>query len=318
VNEFRRSGRFGLVGVGVVAVLVAAIALLFGSGANPTGALIAILVVIFGFVGAFMYLQRRDLDSATSAAARDSDAAPVPVTDPAQADRISLLADLATGPLDRDALAAADSQVWGIARRSVAAGPPMMVLIFCAVVPWLLFQWIWSLVIFAPLIVIYAIYLTARMLVPGGGLDQAYDASEPTLKALGLSETDRPKVEIHSQAMGPQPLRHEVVGASAYAGERHGRAVTVTIAGGSTVTVGGAVTPFEVRASDEHLRAAARAPSGVEAALAPLRGSGYWKDVTFTGGANGVVAERERDGAENWLRDLWVAERLADGSTSHP
>ena len=53
----------------------------------------------------------------------------------------------------------------------------MMVLIFCAVVPWLLFQWIWSLVIFVPLIVIYAIYLAARMLMPGGGLDQAYDAS---------------------------------------------------------------------------------------------------------------------------------------------
>jgi hypothetical protein len=193
-----------------------------------------------------------------------------------------------------------------------------MVLIFCAVVPWLLFQWIWSLVIFAPLIVIYAIYLSARMLMPGGGLDQAYDASAPTLKALGLSETERPKVEIQSQAMGPQPLRHELVGASVYAGERHGRAVTVTIAGASTVTVGGTVTPFEVRASDEHLRAAAGAPDGVEAALAPLRGSGYWKDVTFTGGADGVVAERKRDGAENWLRDLWVAERLADGADSHP
>ena len=125
-------------------------------------------------------------------------------------------------------------------------------------------------------------------------------------------------MEIHSQAIGPQPLRHEVVGASVYAGERHGRAVTVTIAGGSTVTVGGAVTPFEVRATDEHLRAAAGAPASVEAALAPLRGSGYWKDVTFTGGAGGVVAERKRDGAENWLRDLWVAERLADAATSQP
>ncbi len=199
MTEFRRSGRFGLVGVGVVAVLVAAIALLFGSGANPTGALIAILVVIFGFVGAFMYLQRRDLDSATSRAARDSDAAPAPVTDPAQADRISLLADLATGPLDRDALAAADSQVWGIARRSVTAGPPMMVLIFCAVVPWLLFQWIWSLVIFVPLIVIYAIYLAARMLMPGGGLDQAYDASAPALEGA------RPERDRAAEGRDPRP-----------------------------------------------------------------------------------------------------------------
>jgi hypothetical protein len=90
----------------------------------------------------------------------------------------------------------------------------------------------------------------------------------------------------------------------------------VTIAGGSTVTVGGAVTPFEIRASDEHLRARAGAPGGVDAVLAPLRGSGYWKDVTFTGDGDGVVAERKRDGAENWLRDLWVAERLADGAAA--
>ena len=52
--------------------------------------------------------------------------------------------------------------------------------------------------IFVPLIVIYAVYLAARMLMPGGGLDQAYDASAPTLAALGLTETERPKVEIQT------------------------------------------------------------------------------------------------------------------------
>ena len=312
MNEFRRSGRFGLVGVVVVAVLVAAIALVFGSGrANPTGALIVILVIVFGFVAVLMYLQRRDLDAAAAKAKRETEVAPTPVTDPADADRMSLLADLATGPIDRQAIDAAGSQVWSIARRSMNAGPPMMVLIFCAVVPWQLFQWIWSLVIFVPLIVIYAVYLAARMLMPGGGLDQAYDASAPTLTALGLTETQRPKVEIRRQAAGPQPLRHEVVGASTYEGERHGRPVTVTITGGSTVTVGGAVRAFEVRARDEHLRASAGAPAAVEAVVAPLRASGYWKDVSFEGGPGGVIAQRKRDGAENWMRDLWVAERLA-------
>lgn len=311
MNGFRRSGRFGLVGVLVVAVLVAVIALVFGSGANPTGALIAILGIVFGFVGVLMYLQRRDLDSATTQAKRETEVAPAPVTDPADADRMSLLADLATGPIDREAIDAAGSQVWAIAGRSVHAGPPMMALIFCAVVPWLLFQWIWSIVIFVPLIVIYAVYLAARMLMPGGGLDQAHDAAAPTLRALGLTETQRPKVVIRSQAAGPQPLRHEVVGASAYAGQRHGRPVMVAIAGGSTVAVGGAVAPFEVHARDEHLRAAAGAPAAVEAVVAPLRASSYWKDVSFEGGARGVIAERTRDGADNWMRDLWVAERLA-------
>lgn len=314
MNEFRRSGRFGLAGVVVVAVLVAAIALVFGSGANPTGALIAILVIVFGFVGVLMYLQRRDLDSAAAKATRETEVAPTAVTDPADADGMSLLADLATGPIDREAIDAAGSQVWSIARRSVNAGPPMMALIFCAVVPWLVFQWIWSIVIFVPLIVIYAIYLAARMLMPGGGLDQAYDASAPTLRALGLTETQRPKVEIHQQAVGPQPIKQEVVGASVYEGERHGRRVTVTIAGGSTVVLGGAVARFEVRASDEHLRVSAGAPAAVEAVVAPLRASGYWRDVSFEGGAGGVVAERKRDGAENWMRDLWVAERLSEAA----
>ena len=60
------------------------------------------------------------------------------------------------------------------------------------------------------------------------------------------------------------------------------------------------------------------APAAVEKAARSLRGSSVWKDVTFAGGPDGVVAERKRDGAENWLRDLWVAERLADGATSHP
>ncbi|MDX6581204.1 MAG: hypothetical protein QOI10_388, partial [Solirubrobacterales bacterium] len=64
-EDFKRSSRFGLIGVGVVAVLTAAIALLFGSNsANPTGALIAIFVIIFGFVAVLLLVQRRDVDSA--------------------------------------------------------------------------------------------------------------------------------------------------------------------------------------------------------------------------------------------------------------
>ena len=102
----------------------------------------------------------------------------------------------------------------------------MMVLIVCAVVPWLLFQWIWSLVIFVPLIVVYAVYLAARVIMPGGTLDQAYDDAAPTIAALGLTEAERPKVEIRRSrsARGPAP---RAGGAIAYAGERHGRGVSV-------------------------------------------------------------------------------------------
>ena len=52
----------------------------------------------------------------------------------------------------------------------------MMVLIACAVVPWQLSrQEVWSIVVFVPAIILYAVYLAARVIMPGGTLDQAYD-----------------------------------------------------------------------------------------------------------------------------------------------
>jgi hypothetical protein len=311
-RDFRRSSRFGIVGVVVVAVAAAGLALAFGqNSANPQLVLIPILALVFGFVAVLLHLQRRDLDAAAARTDREAAAATEAVTDPTTADQMSLLADLATGPLDREAITAASGRVWNIARGSISSGARMMVLIFCAVVPWLLFQWIWSIVVFVPLIVAYAVYLSARVIMPGGTLDQAYDDAGPMMSALGLSETERPRVEIRRQAVGPQPLRRETVGNAAYAGTRYGRRVTVTIGGDPTVTVSGAVSPFEVRAKGERLRAVAGAPATVEAVIAPLRASSYWKGVSFTGGPDGVVAERRSGGAEHWMRDLWVAERLA-------
>ena len=54
---FRRSSAFGIVGVIVVMVAVALIALQFGSGtAHPTGALIAIVGIVFGFIAILQIL----------------------------------------------------------------------------------------------------------------------------------------------------------------------------------------------------------------------------------------------------------------------
>ena len=77
----------------------------------------------------------------------------------------------------------------------------------------------------------------------------------------------------------------------------------------------GAVVPFEVKAKGERLRAAPGAPPAVEAALKPLRASSFWKGVTVGGGAEGVTVERKGTG-EHWMRDLWLAERLADAAKS--
>jgi len=315
-RAFQRSRRFGIVGVVVVAVLAAALALAFGqNNANPTAVLIPILGLVFGFVAVLMHLQRRDLDAAAASSQREAIAPAAPVSDPTEATTIALLAELATRPLDREAVAAADERSWEFGRRSISSGAVLMVLIFCAVVPWQLFQFKWSLIVFVPLIVGYAVYLAARVLMPGGAIDQGYDSAAPTLEALGLNEDERPRVRIREHPYGPQPMRHEMVGAVAYSGTRHGRRVSVRIEGAeSAVTVGGTVAAFEIRAEGERLHAMDGAPGAVEAVIAPLRSSSYWKGVRVRGGPDGVVVERGSSGGQHWLRDLWLAERLADAA----
>lgn len=297
-EDFRRSSRFGLIGVGVVMVVTAAIALLFGSNsANPTGALIAIFAVVFGFVGVMLYLQRRDVDGAEARSKRDSLASTEPVTDPTTATPMSLLADLATGPVDRAAIAAAEGGTWAVARRSIGSGAFMVVLIGCAVIPFELTHELWSMVVFVPAILIYAVYLAARVFIPGGTLDTAYSAADPTIAALGLAS-------------------QETDGAVVYAGERCGRTVSVRIdAAGATTEVAGSVAGFEVRARGERLRADAQSPPAVAAVLEPLRASSYWSGVVVRGGNHGVTVERSGTGAgEHWTRDLWLAEHLADAA----
>ena len=319
-REFKRSSRFGIIGVGVVMVLTAAIALLFGSGANPTGALIAIFAIVFGFVGVLLYLQRRDVDRAEERSKLELLEASEPVTDPTVADQMDLLADLATGPIDREAIAAATGRTWGTARKSIGSGAVLMVLIACAVLPWQLSagEEVWSIVTFVPVIVLYAVYLGAKAIMPGGTVDQAYDNAAPTIAALGLSEAERPKVRISRTPMGPRPFDHDLEGAIAYSGKRHGRSVSVRIDGNAvTTTLSGKVPGFEVKARGERLTANPSSPEAVAAVLEPLRASSYWKGVVVRGGNSGVTVERTGNGAgQHWMRDLWLAEHLADAAQS--
>ena len=319
-QEFKRSSRFGIFGVGVVMVLCAAIALLFGSGANPTGALIAIFAIVFGFVGVLLYLQRRDVDRAEERSSRELLEPSEPVTDPTVADQMDLLADLATGPIDREAIAAATGRTWGTARKSIGSGAVMMVLIACAVLPWQLSagQETWSIVTFVPAIILYAVYLAVKAIMPGGTIDKAYDDATPTVGALGLSESERPKLRIKRTPLGPRPFDHDLEGAIAYSGKRHGRSVSIRIEGNTVLTtLSGKVAGFEVETRGERLKANPSSPEAVAAVLEPLRASSYWKGVVARGGNSGVTVERKGNGAgQHWMRDLWLAEHLADAAKS--
>jgi uncharacterized membrane protein len=314
-QDFKRSSRFGLVGVGVVMALVAAVALLFGSGANPTGALIAIFAIVFGFVGVMLYLQRRDVDRAEDKSKQDLLDPIEPVTDPTAADEMSLLADLATSKVDMEAIAAASGRTWGTARKSIGSGAVLIVLIACAVVPWELSagKETWSMVTFVPAIVLYAVYLAVKAIMPGGTLDRAYDDATPTFAALGLSEVERPKVRIRRTPLGQQQFDTSLEGAVAYTGERHGRDVSVRIEGTTaTTTLGGAVNGFEVKGRGERLKADESSPDAVAAVVKSLSASSDWTGVVARGGNSGVTVTRKGTGAgAHWMLDLWLAEHLA-------
>jgi hypothetical protein len=313
-RDLQTSRRFGIVGVGGVMGVVAALALAFGSNsAHPTLLMAVILAIVFGFIAALMVLQRRDLDRAEARSARGPADAAGPVTDPTTADTPALVHDLAVQPVDDAAIAEATSASWRIARGSMNSGGVMIILIACAVVPWQLFTAYWSIYIFVPVIIAYALYLIVRLLRPGGTLDDAYNASIPTLEPLGLSQVERLEIGARPRPAGPG-LEKRVTGAIAYSGTRHGRRVSIRIPadGHATVTLAGSYPDLHVAAKGERLRAVDGAPSAAAAVLEPLRASAYWKGVTAIAGADGLVVERERGGGEHWMRDLWLAEHLAD------
>jgi hypothetical protein len=311
-HQFKRSQRFAFIGIPVVAIACVIVALTLGQGSNPNAAMVPILAIVFGFVAVLLTLQRRDAEGAATADERATVAVQSePVTDPTLVASHRLLSDLAVAPIDHAAIAAARRRAWQGALGSIDAGSRMMILIFIAVVPWVLFQFVWSLVIVVPIIAGYAGWLALRAVGPGGQLDQGFDDSAATLTALGLRLVERPSVEVSARVAGPG-ARASLEGALAFAGERHGRDVSIRFGGlGATTHLAADVASFEVAAKGERLRAADGSPATVAAALEPLRASSTWRGVKAHGDSDGVVVARDRGGGEHWMRDLWLAERLA-------
>ena len=104
---FKRSSRFGIVGVIVVMVLVAVIALTMGSGqANPKGALALIFGIIAVFFVVLLILQRSDLERAAGTSAGGTARAVAEgaheVENPTTMSEPELWAALAVRPIDDD------------------------------------------------------------------------------------------------------------------------------------------------------------------------------------------------------------------------
>jgi hypothetical protein len=321
VGSFKTSGRFGLIGVFVVAVLAAVIANTMGQGqAKPKDA----TALIFGIIGLYIVvlflLQTRDLSKAEAA---DSSSAPPPsdIDNPATLDEGQLFAALAIRPIDADAVRARKA-IWGSTRASIHTAMLVCALIFISVPPiYLLDTWV-PFIIGAPLIGAIALFKSVALLRTGGDLDQAYERSNRAMAPLGLAVTERPEVRIEPKGVAPYRIGTGIHGALVMEGERHGHAVTVRmpsegVRSASEVQVSGAAPEFEFKVRDGRLKAKKGAPEALSKVLAGVPNSTRWNGVHGAGGPDGIAVERKGGTAGDWLLDLWLAERLA-AAVPHP
>jgi hypothetical protein len=317
---FKRSGLFCLVGVFVVAGLVAAIALTMGQGdPNPKLALGLIFGVIAIFCFILFALQRSDLTRAAggdaTATGRAAAAGGRQVDNPTTLAEPELWAALAIAPIDADAIHARD-EAWDVSRRSQGLAMVVTALIFLTVPTIYLTESFVPLLIGGPLIAIAALYGAFRAIGPGGEIGQSYERINRAMKPLGLQVTERPEGGFEMRMPATPGFDYRLRGWTVLSGERHGRQVAVRLgghedAGVSEIYVGGGAAEFGARSRDGRVRAQDGAAAAIEAALAAVPNSTRWTRLEVNGGPDGIVVTRKKGEQRDWLCDLWLAERLA-------
>jgi len=317
---FKRSSRFGLIGVLAVMAIVAAIGLTMGQGeANPKLALGLIFGVLAVFMVVLFALQRSDMERAAAGSVRGSERAAAAggqeIENPTTMEEPALWAALAVKPIDREAIRAR-SQMWDSGRRSLRLGMIVTLLIFLTVPPIYLLESFVPLLIGGPLIAIAALYGSFRAIGPGGEMDQGYDRVGQAMAPLGLEVSERPRVNIEMRDPVTPRMGPKVHGALVLNGERHGRPVSVRLGSGevsstSEVTVGAAAPEFTAKSRDGRVPPADGVPAAIVEALRAVPSSTRWKRLQVTGGPAGIVVARKGGEQSDWLCDLWLAERLA-------
>lgn len=317
---FKRSSRFGLIGVFVVAAIVVVIATTTGQGeANPKTTLALIFGVLAVFFVILFVLQRADLDRVSGADAQGSARAAAEggreVDNPMTMAEPDLWAAMAVAPIDADALAAR-SEMWESGRRSLRLGMVVTALIFVAVPATYLLESFLPLLIGAPLIVLVALWGSIRALAPGGEMDRGYDSVGRAMAPLGLEVTERPKVNIETREATTGRVGPKVSGALVLSGERHGHRVSIRLggeerSGASEVSVAASAPEFSAKSRDGRVRPGEGVPEAVVAVLQDVPNSTRWKEVTVAGGPEGIKVARKSGEQSDWLCDLWLAERLA-------
>lgn len=317
---FKRSSRFGVIGVVVVMALCAVIGLTLGSGeANPKLALGLIFGVLAVFFVVLFALQRSDLDRVSGADARGSSRAAAEggrsIDNPMTMEEPELWAAMAVGPIDAEAVRAR-AAMWEAGRRSQRLGMVIVLLIFLTVPPIYLLERFVPLLIGGPLIVIAAVWGGIRAVMPGGELDSGYANVGTAMAPLGLAVTERPTVSIEMRDPVTPRMGPKIRGALVLSGERNGRPVSIRIggeerSGASEVVLAAPTEQFQAKARDGRVRPSNGAPDDIVATLKEVPNSTRWKKVTVEGGPDGMVVARRGGAQSDWLCDLWLAERLA-------
>jgi hypothetical protein len=317
---FKRSSRFGLIGVFVVAAIVIVIATTTGQGeANPKTTMALIFGVLAVFFVVLFALQRADLNRVSGVDAKGSSLAAAEggrkVDNPMTMAEPDLWAAMAVAPIDADALKAR-GEMWESGRRSLRLGMVVTALIFVAVPATYLLESFLPLLIGAPLIVIVAAWGGIRALAPGGEMDRGYDNVGRAMAPLGLEVTERPKVSIETREATTGRVGPKVRGALVLSGERNGRRVSIRLGGeertgASEVSVAAPAPEFSAKSRDGKVRPADGAPESVASALQGVPNSTRWKKVTVAAGPEGITVVRKGGEQSDWLCDLWLAERLA-------
>lgn len=284
---------FGIVGVVIVAVVVAVLGLTADQGdPNPKPTLALIFGVIAVFVIGLIALQRADLERVAhgeaAAAGRAVAESGRQVENPTALTEPELWAAMATGPIGPEALRARE-EGWNVGRRSLRLGAIVCALILLTVPAIYLLESFVPLLIGGPLILAAAIYGGIRAIAPGGEIDSAYDRADLMMQPLGLRLSERPQGGFELRGPTLPGADYRLHGPTVFSGERQGRSVTVRIAGAEEAGAS------EVTVATSGLREFERSS----------------KLVAVRSGPDGIVVSRPKAKPGDWLADLWLAERLA-------
>jgi hypothetical protein len=309
-----------IIGIPIVVVAVAAVALTTGSGdANPTATLAIIFAIVGGFVFLLLFVQGREIGAAARTADHPAGAEGAPVDNPMTVTEQELWTSLAVAPIGPEAIEAR-SVAWGVARSSHRSAWVICLMIFTFVPAAYLLEKPWIAVLGAIPIAGYAVWRAIAVVASGGDLDRVYEGLGRSVEPLGLVVDEPPTVGVGQRVGPPASLKTDVRGALRMSGKRHGRAVSVTMGDGATRVLVHASSPqFEAKSRDGAIRGRkGEVPPEIDSAMRLIPSSVDWKNVAVTGGPEGIEVIQGSTGSRRWLAGLWLAERLADAAGSAP